>query len=64
MDFADKVVLVTGSSSGIGAATAYEFAKLNCRLVIHGTDPDRIKQVANDCQKLSPRDYKVRFYDP
>ena len=35
MDFSDKVALVTGSSSGIGAAIALELAKGGARVAIH-----------------------------
>jgi 3-oxoacyl-[acyl-carrier protein] reductase len=34
----DKVVLVTGSSRGIGAAIAQEFARAGGRVVVHGRD--------------------------
>lgn len=34
MDFSNKVVWITGASSGIGKALAIDFAKLNCRLVL------------------------------
>ena len=34
-DLRDKKVLVTGSSSGIGAATAVEFAKQGCFVGVH-----------------------------
>jgi 3-oxoacyl-[acyl-carrier protein] reductase len=36
--FNDKVVLVTGSSRGIGAAIAREFAKHGAKVVLHGRD--------------------------
>lgn len=55
----DKVVLVTGSSAGIGEATAYRFAKLGCKLVVHGTDVGRLSQVAKTCSELSPQKYMV-----
>ena len=35
ISFKDKVALVTGSSSGIGKATALEFAKAGARVVVH-----------------------------
>lgn len=55
----DKVVLVTGSSSGIGEATAKRFAKLGCRVVIHGTDTERLKQVSERCTEVSPKGLKA-----
>lgn len=55
----DKVVIVTGSSAGIGESTVISFAKLGCKLVVHGRDEARIKQVADKCQKLSPKQYRV-----
>ena len=36
MDLKDKVVLVTGSTRGIGAATALAFAKAGSRVILHG----------------------------
>ena len=34
MDFTDKVVLITGAASGMGAATAREFAAADAKIVI------------------------------
>jgi NAD(P)-dependent dehydrogenase (short-subunit alcohol dehydrogenase family) len=48
-EFANKVVLITGSSSGIGAATAVEFAKLGARVVINGRNGDKLKAVEQAC---------------
>ena len=39
---ADKIVLVTGGSSGIGAAIASEFANRGCRVAITARDPQRL----------------------
>lgn len=47
MDLADKVVLVTGSSSGIGEATAREFATHGATVVVHSaTSVDAGERVA------------------
>jgi len=40
----DKVVLVTGSSRGIGAAIAKEFARSGARVVVHGRDQRALQE--------------------
>ncbi|XP_054167677.1 uncharacterized oxidoreductase YmfI-like [Oppia nitens] len=45
-DFTGKVALITGSSSGIGAATAQLFAKSGANVVITGRNADRVAKVA------------------
>ena len=54
-DFEGKVVLITGSSSGIGAATAVQFAKAGANVVVTGRNADRVKAVAKQCRKVSPK---------
>jgi len=44
-----KVVLITGASSGIGAATAIHFAQLGASLSITGRNADNLKKVAEQC---------------
>lgn len=56
--FANKVVLVTGASSGIGAQTAIDFAKLDAQLVITGRNKENLDKVAKDCQEISPNKLK------
>lgn len=43
--FLNKVVWITGASSGIGEATAYEFAKEGARLVISARREDELQRV-------------------
>jgi short-subunit dehydrogenase len=47
MRLADAVVLITGASSGIGAATAAALAAGGARLVLTGRDPRRLSAVAS-----------------
>ena len=47
-----KRALVTGSSSGIGAACARELAAEGCAVVIHGRDRERAEAVARECEAL------------
>lgn len=41
---ADKTILVTGASSGIGQATAIECSKMGAKLVITGRNAERLQQ--------------------
>ncbi|XP_063375417.1 3-oxoacyl-[acyl-carrier-protein] reductase FabG-like [Cydia amplana] len=52
MDFNDKVVLITGASSGIGAATAIYFANLSAKLVLVGRKENNLRRIAAYCEKV------------
>lgn len=45
--FKDKVIIVTGASSGIGAGTAVLLAKLGGLLTIVGRNVDKLKETAD-----------------
>lgn len=49
MSFSNKVVIITGASSGIGAETAVRFASLNASLVINGRNVEKLNAVATRC---------------
>ena len=48
----DKWVLITGASSGFGAAAARAFAREGSNLILGARRADRIQQVAEECRKL------------
>lgn len=48
-NFTDKVVIVTGSSSGIGAATALKFAQLGAYVVLIGRNLINLQNVEKQC---------------
>lgn len=54
MSFAGKVVLITGASSGIGAATAVHLAQLGASLSISGRNKDNLNKVADQCGQSKP----------
>lgn len=51
MSFQYHAILITGASSGIGAALARQFARPGVTLFISGRDQTRLRLVENDCRK-------------
>ena len=51
MKFKDKVVLITGASSGIGEAAAIEFAKRGSNIVLVGRRKDKLLEVEKKISK-------------
>ncbi|MEM7029656.1 MAG: SDR family oxidoreductase [Chloroflexota bacterium] len=43
---AEKVVIITGASSGIGAATAHELVRLGCKVVLAARSTDKLATLA------------------
>jgi 3-oxoacyl-[acyl-carrier protein] reductase len=52
MEFKDKVVIVTGSTRGIGKAIALEFARKGAHLVISGRNQELVEKVATEMGTL------------
>ena len=49
MNYTDKVVWITGATSGIGEALAYKFANENAKLVLSSRRMDELERVQNKC---------------
>lgn len=50
----DRVVWITGASSGIGEYLAYEFARVGCKLALSGTNQERLEAVRSKCLSQNP----------
>lgn len=60
--FENKVVWITGSSSGIGEHTAYEFAREGASLILTALEADLLEKVCARCQELgSPKAVALPF---
>lgn len=60
MSFKEKVVFITGASSGIGAATAVAFAKEGANVVIVARNEAKMGKVAEECEQFGKRPLVVK----
>ncbi|XP_059051627.1 meso-2,3-butanediol dehydrogenase-like [Achroia grisella] len=51
MEFTEKVVLITGASSGIGASAAIHLSKLSAKLALVGRKENNLKRISLYCEK-------------
>lgn len=63
MRLKNAVVVITGASGGIGAATALAFARRRARLVLGSRRLDRLQAVADRCRRLGAPEVMVRRAD-
>lgn len=61
MDFSEKVIWITGASSGIGEHLAYALADRGARLVLSARDEQELARVRNNCRGSS--EILVRPFD-
>lgn len=60
---ANKWVLITGASSGFGAAAARAFARQGAKLLLGARRMDRLEAVAAECKKLGAADAQFAALD-
>ena len=53
MNFKNKVVLITGASSGIGKQTAIEFAKKGSTIILIARRKQKLEELENELQKFN-----------
>uniref|UniRef100_A0A915HRJ3 Uncharacterized protein n=1 Tax=Romanomermis culicivorax TaxID=13658 RepID=A0A915HRJ3_ROMCU len=58
-DLRGKVALITGSSAGIGAATAEYFASLGCHLSLTGRNESSLEEVKQRCMSAGLKDSQI-----
>lgn len=52
--FKDKVIVITGASSGIGRATALEFAREGAKTVLVSRSREKLERVAEEIRRFMP----------
>jgi short-subunit dehydrogenase len=58
-DFTNKVVIVTGASSGIGRATALEFARNGSKVVIAARSADKLQALHEELNRMGAESLSV-----
>ena len=58
-DLKDKVVVITGATSGIGRATALQFCKEGARVVLSGRDTEALREAEHECASSGARTLAV-----
>lgn len=61
--FQNKVVCITGASSGIGEATAYRMAEEGAKLILIALEADKLQEVREKCLSLGSPDVAVFPYN-
>ena len=61
MRFDDKVIWITGASSGIGKGLAMELSKRNCKLIISSRHESKLIEVRDSCEQ--PENIAILTFD-
>jgi short-subunit dehydrogenase len=61
MDFKDKIVWITGASSGIGEALAYALARQGAKLVLSARRESELNRVADACRLFGSMTHVMPF---
>ena len=59
MSLQNKVIWLTGASSGIGEALAYELARWKVKLIISARRKDELERVKGNCHPLAQPDIRI-----
>ncbi len=63
MEFQNKVVIITGSASGIGLATAKRFAKEGAKIVLADINADKLKEAETEVRSAGAADVWISECD-
>src|SRR4051812_23442238 len=55
IDLKDRVVVITGASSGLGRAAALEFARQHSIVVLSARRADALQETARQCREIGAR---------
>jgi len=61
-DLSEQVILITGSTDGLGKAVAIEFAKQGATVLLHGRNPEKGHAALREIQKITGNE-KLSYYN-
>ena len=61
VDFNNKIILITGSTSGIGKSCSFAFGKLGAKIALIGRDEDKLSKLKNELKQKGIESYFFLF---
>ena len=61
MKFKDKVIWITGASSGIGEALAYAFTREGAKTILSSNEPEELERVKQECIRMGGDSAVIEF---